>query len=85
MAEPARSIEHVERPWPRGLSHEDAALYLGIGVTTFDAMVEDGRMPKPKRVGRRVLWDRWEIDRAFSLLGKEDDQAADDWSTVAPR
>jgi hypothetical protein len=28
-------------------------------------MVVDGRMPKPKRIDRRVIWDRQELDQAF--------------------
>lgn len=56
---------------PRGLSRETAALYIGVGTTTFDAMVEDGRMPKPIRIGKRVVWDRIKIDAAFADLGEE--------------
>lgn len=39
------------RPAPRrGLNREEAAIYVGVGTTKFDEMVNDGRMPKPKRV-----------------------------------
>jgi hypothetical protein len=31
-------------------------------------MVADGRMPKPKRINSRVLWDRHELDIAFEKL-----------------
>jgi hypothetical protein len=31
-------------------------------------MVRDGRMPKPKRVENRTIWDRVAVDRAFDLL-----------------
>lgn len=53
---------------PRGLSRVQAAAYVGVGTTTFDAMVTDGRMPRPKRVGARTVWDRRELDAAFSAL-----------------
>jgi predicted DNA-binding transcriptional regulator AlpA len=53
---------------PRGLSRPLAALYIGVGTTLFDEMVEDGRMPKPKRVNNRTIWDRVELDIAFSDL-----------------
>lgn len=58
---------------PRGLSRPLAALYIGVGTTLFDEMVEDGRMPKPKRVNNRTIWDRVELDIAFTDLptGKE--------------
>lgn len=53
---------------PRGLSRTNAALYLGVGASKFDEMVKDGRMPAPKMIDSRVIWDRWEIDLAFDEL-----------------
>ena len=53
---------------PRGMSREDAARYIGVGTTKFDEMVTDGRMPKPKRVDGRVIWDRLKIEAAFTDL-----------------
>ena len=41
-----------DKPFPtgvRGLQREMAARYVGISATKFDEMVDDGRMPKPKR------------------------------------
>jgi predicted DNA-binding transcriptional regulator AlpA len=35
---------------PRGLSREQAAAYVGISPSLFDALVKDGRMPAPKRI-----------------------------------
>jgi len=55
---------------PRGMCREMAALYIGVGTTTFDNLVEAGRMPKPIRVGKRVLWDRIKIDAAFADLSE---------------
>jgi len=53
---------------PRGMSREDAAHYVGVGVTLFDEMVADKRMPKPKRINGRTVWDRASLDIAFSEL-----------------
>ena len=53
---------------PRGLSRDEAARYVGIGATKFDEMVADGRMPRPKRIDGRVVWDRLRIEAAFSDL-----------------
>jgi excisionase family DNA binding protein len=53
---------------PRGMSREEAARYVGVGVTKFDEMIADGRMPKPKRIDGRVVWDRIKIEAAFSDL-----------------
>ena len=56
---------------PRGLSRVQAAEYVGVGVSKFDEMVRDGRMPKPKRVDGRTIWDRLELDEAFSALEQD--------------
>jgi predicted DNA-binding transcriptional regulator AlpA len=58
---------------PRGLSREQSAAYVGFGVTKFDEMVKDERMPKPKRVDNRLVWDRYALDQAFEELAREDD------------
>lgn len=55
-------------PEPRGLSRARAAGYLDISVGLFDQMVEDGRMPTPKLINRRKVWDRFAIDDAFERL-----------------
>jgi len=57
-------------PWiPRGLSRDEAAYYIGVGTSKFDQMVNDGRMPRGKRIDGRVVWDRVQLDIYFSDLG----------------
>lgn len=56
---------------PRGLSREEAARYIGVGVTKFDEMVKDGRMPKPKRLDGRTVWDRLAVDLAFTDIPED--------------
>lgn len=58
---------------PRGLRRETAAAYIGVGSTKFDQMVKEGAMPKPRIHGGRKLWDRSEIDFAFSELPHDGD------------
>ena len=53
---------------PRGLSRTEAASYIGISPSLFDEMVKDGRMPRPKRINHRTVWDRLVLDEAFELL-----------------
>jgi excisionase family DNA binding protein len=53
---------------PRGMSRDEAARYVGVGATKFDEMVADGRMPRPKRVDGRVIWDRLRVEAAFTDL-----------------
>lgn len=65
---------------PRGLSREDAAWYIGVGVTLFDEMVADRRMPRPKRVNSRIVWDRLALDAAFNDLPEDGRESAMDRS-----
>jgi predicted DNA-binding transcriptional regulator AlpA len=53
---------------PRGLCRAQSAEYVGVSATKFDQMVCDGRMPKPKRIDGRVVWDRLQLDSAFAAL-----------------
>jgi hypothetical protein len=59
---------------PRGISRAQAAEYIGVGCSKFDELVRDGRMPKPKRIDGRTIWDRPKLDEAFAAL--DDDGAA---------
>lgn len=58
-------------PERRGLSRVQAAGYIGISARKFDEMVGDGRMPGPRRIDGRRLWDRRELDEAFEALPRE--------------
>jgi predicted DNA-binding transcriptional regulator AlpA len=53
---------------PRGLCRAKAAAYVGVSPSLFDSMVADGRMPKPKRINSRTVWDRHMFDEAFAAL-----------------
>src|SRR3712207_3561874 len=50
--------------WPRLMDEPQAGEYLSIGKTMLR---EHG--PKPKRLGRRVLYDRRDLDRWADRLG----------------
>jgi predicted DNA-binding transcriptional regulator AlpA len=50
-----------------------AAAYVGVSPTLFDEMVDDGRMPQPKTVNSRRVWDRKQLDEAFEALPTRDD------------
>jgi predicted DNA-binding transcriptional regulator AlpA len=61
------------RPVPRrGLSRDEAAMYIGISANKFDEMVADGRMPAPVRIDARKIWDIHSLDLAFDALSRED-------------
>ncbi|MFG1263630.1 helix-turn-helix transcriptional regulator [Xanthobacter aminoxidans] len=57
---------------PRGLSRVEAAAYIGVSPSLFDDLVADGRMPKPKLLNARHVWDRLRIDAAFEALPEKD-------------
>ncbi len=67
----------------RGLSRLEAAEYIGVSYTKFDQMVADGRMPKPKRIDGRVVWDRHQVDLAFEALPDGNERAEDIWEKCA--
>jgi predicted DNA-binding transcriptional regulator AlpA len=72
----ARTLSEI-RPVPRrGLSRNEAAMYIGISAGKFDELVADGRMPAPRRIDSRRVWDVRELDLAFDALPKEDSLAS---------
>jgi hypothetical protein len=67
----ARALSEI-RPVPRrGLSRDEAAMYIGISAAKFDEMVTDGRMPTPVRIDARRVWDIRSLDLAFDALARE--------------
>ena len=66
---------------PRGLSREQAAAYVGISPSLFDTLVKDGRMPAPKRINSRTVWDRFLLDEAFDAI-PSNDAAPNPWDEI---
>ena len=70
---------------PLGLSRVEAAAYIRVSPTTFDAMVRDGRMPRPKLIRQdagsgtrgRPVWSRPAIDAAFAALPERGGEGVD--------
>ena len=58
---------------PCGLSRVQAAAFIGVGATLFDEMVGDGRMPAPKRINSKTIWDRLAVQEAFVALPSDED------------
>jgi predicted DNA-binding transcriptional regulator AlpA len=77
-----RALSEV-RPVPRrGLSRDEAAMYIGISATKFDEMVGDGRMPAPVKIDARKVWDIRSLDLAFDSLSTENPIHANSWDGV---
>ncbi|TGP22357.1 MULTISPECIES: hypothetical protein [unclassified Mesorhizobium] len=64
---------------PIGLSRIEASAFIGVSASLFDEMVKDGRMPKPKAINSRTVWDRRAIERAFDLLPGGSDDGGGEW------
>jgi hypothetical protein len=66
-----RALSEI-RPLPRrGLSRDEAAMYIGVSPGKFDELVADGRMPAPVRIDARKIWDIRSLDLAFEALPRE--------------
>jgi predicted DNA-binding transcriptional regulator AlpA len=77
----ARALSEL-RPVPRrGLSRDEAAMYLGISPTKLDQLVADGRMPRPLLIDARKVWDVRELDLAFEALPR--DGGGNSWGDVS--
>jgi predicted DNA-binding transcriptional regulator AlpA len=69
----SRALSDI-RPVPRrGLSREEAAMYVGISPSKFDGLVGDGRMPAPVKIDGRKVWDIRHLDLAFDALSRKDE------------
>jgi predicted DNA-binding transcriptional regulator AlpA len=53
---------------PFAVSREAAAALLGVSAAFFDRLVKDGRMPQPREVDGRVLWDSEEVRAAWRAI-----------------
>lgn len=61
------------RPIPRrGLSRVEAATYIGVSPSKFDELRVAGKVPGPRRIGDRKVWDVRELDMAFDSFPAED-------------
>ncbi len=52
----------------RGLSPQEAALYIAVSASLFDELVKSGGMPKPLHFKLRTMWDRHQLDDYFEAF-----------------
>ena len=63
---------------PRLISRDDAAVYVGVSPNTFDKMIADELMPKPRQLTeRRLAWDVRQLDAAIDRLPVNGDADTD--------
>jgi predicted DNA-binding transcriptional regulator AlpA len=77
MAERKATIA-ARLPIRRGLGEAEAAMYIGLGASKFSELVKDGRMPRPRMIDNRRIWDIDDIDAAFRALPIEGELEKDD-------
>ena len=65
----------------RGLSREEAAVYLGVSPSKFDELRKDGRVGAARLIDNRKVWDIHALDQAFDALPQEGQvqDADEDW------
>lgn len=64
--------QYVTQPEPRFFDQATAAAYLGISERTFEAQWRSYKMPYPRKIGRRCVWDRKILDHWADIFSKID-------------
>jgi hypothetical protein len=66
-----------------GLGEAEAAAAIGVSASKFRTLVSDKRMPSPRRVDGRNIWDVDELRAAFKALPHEgESETVDSWADV---
>jgi hypothetical protein len=66
-----------------GLGEAEAAAAIGISPTKFRQLVGQGRMPSPRRIDGRLIYDVDELRAAFKAMPHENENLeADSWADV---
>ena len=68
---PSKAVIGSRLPIRRGLDENEAAVYLSLSPSFFRKLVNEGRMPRPRVIGERRIWDVEELDLAFKALPRE--------------
>jgi hypothetical protein len=66
-----------------GLGELEAAAAIGISASKFRMLVAEKRMPSPRRLDGRNIWDVDELRAAFKVLPHNgESEKADTWADV---
>jgi hypothetical protein len=80
---PPKIVAAASRPVPfLGLNRTESAAHIGVSPSKFDEMVKDGRMPRPKRIDSRCVWDIRQLTSAFDKLPGGGDDDRNEWDEV---
>jgi predicted DNA-binding transcriptional regulator AlpA len=68
-------VSDIHANWPAlaatVIRSDSPSTAIGISASKFRALVEDGRMPSPRRIDGRSIWDVDELRAAFKALPHE--------------
>jgi predicted DNA-binding transcriptional regulator AlpA len=66
-----------------GLGEIEAAAAIGVSASKFRLLVKEGRMPRPRRIDNRSVWDVDELRAAFKALPHEGEaEGSNTWADV---
>lgn len=66
-----------------GLGEMEAATAIGVSASKFRLLVKEARMPRPRRIDGRAVWDVDELRAAFKSLPHEgESEGSDTWADV---
>lgn len=66
-----------------GLGELEAAAAIGISASKFRVLVSEKRMPSPRRLDGRKIWDVDELRAAFKALPHDKETAeSDSWADL---
>lgn len=68
---PTKALIASRLPVRRGLDENEAAIYLSFSPSFFRKLVVEKKMPRPRLVEGRRVWDVEELDLAFKALPRE--------------
>jgi predicted DNA-binding transcriptional regulator AlpA len=63
-----RSEALEKLPCILGLQINEAAAFVGVGVTTFRALIKERKMPPPRILGGVKTWDATELRAAYRAI-----------------
>ena len=52
----------------RNFNRSEAAHHIGVSTTKFNELVRQGRMPTPRLIDSRTVWDICELDKYVGKL-----------------
>jgi hypothetical protein len=65
-------------PIRRGFGEMEAAVYLSLSPSNFRQLVIAKKMPRPRLIGKRRVYDIEELDAAFKAMPREGGETEDE-------